>query len=104
LGKAAKEAHQMRQNWLGAEHYLLAVLAEPGVATEVMADLDVTHEGVAGQLARINTFKGRRIRYLESKGISTNPRTRREWLGNRIRRGGGAKSSESGRLAAGHAV
>ena len=64
----------MRQNWLGAEHYLLAVLAEPGVATEVMADLDVTHEGVAGQLARINTFKGRRIRYLESKGISTNPR------------------------------
>ena len=74
LGKAAKEAHQMRQNWLGAEHYLLAVLAEPGVATEVMADLGVTHEGVAGQLARINTFKGRRIRYLESKGISTNPR------------------------------
>ena len=64
----------MRQNWLGAEHYLLAVLAEPGVATEVMADLGVTHEGVAGQLARINTFKGRRIRYLESKGISTNPR------------------------------
>jgi ATP-dependent Clp protease ATP-binding subunit ClpA len=74
LGKAAKEARQMRQNWLAAEHYLLAVLAEPGVATEVMADLGVTHEGVAGQLDRMNTFNGRRIRYLESKGISTNPR------------------------------
>jgi ATP-dependent Clp protease ATP-binding subunit ClpA len=74
IGKAAKEARQMRQNWLGAEHYLLAVLAEPGVATDVMAELGVTHEGVAGQLDRMNTFNGRRIRYVESKGISTNPR------------------------------
>jgi ATP-dependent Clp protease ATP-binding subunit ClpA len=55
IGKAAKEARQMRQNWLGAEHYLLAVLAEPGVATDVMAGLGVTHEGVAGQLDRMNT-------------------------------------------------
>lgn len=64
----------MRQNWLGAEHYLLALLAESGVATDVMAELGVTHERVASQLARMNTFNGRRIRYLESKGISTNPR------------------------------
>jgi hypothetical protein len=64
----------MRQNWLGAEHYLLAVLAEPGVATDVMSELGVTHEGVARRLDRMNTFNGRRIRYLESKGISTNPR------------------------------
>jgi ATP-dependent Clp protease ATP-binding subunit ClpA len=64
----------MRQNWLAAEHYLLAVLAEPGVATGIMAELGVTHEGLAGQLDRMNTFNGRRIRYLESKGISTNPR------------------------------
>jgi ATP-dependent Clp protease ATP-binding subunit ClpA len=74
IGKAAKEARQMRQNWLGAEHYLLAVLAEPGVATDVMSELGVTQESVAGQLDRMNSFNGKRIRYLESKGISTNPR------------------------------
>lgn len=74
LGKAAKEARQLRQNWLGPEHYLLAVLAEQGVATDAMGALGVTHERVAGQLARMNTFNGRRIRYLESKGITTNPR------------------------------
>ena len=73
-GKAAKEAILLRQNWLGAEHYLLAVLAEPGVATDVMVELGVTHEGVANQLARIKTVNGRRIRYLASKGITTNPR------------------------------
>jgi ATP-dependent Clp protease ATP-binding subunit ClpA len=73
-GKAAKEAIHLRQNWLGAEHYLLAVLAEPGVATDVMSELGVTHEGVANQLARTKTVNGRRIRYLASKGITTNPR------------------------------
>jgi ATP-dependent Clp protease ATP-binding subunit ClpA len=73
-GGAAKEAIRLRQNWLGAEHYLLAVLAEPGVATDVMAELGVTHEGVASRLARTKTVNGRRIRYLASKGIATNPR------------------------------
>lgn len=74
LGKAAKEATRLRQNWLGPEHYLLAVLAEPSVATDVMAEHGVTHEGVASRLARIKSVNGRRIRYLESKGITANPR------------------------------
>jgi ATP-dependent Clp protease ATP-binding subunit ClpA len=75
LEKAAKEAIQLRQNWLGPEHYLLAVLAEPCVATEAAAELGVTHEGVAGQLARMNTINGRKIRYLKSQGITSNPRS-----------------------------
>jgi ATP-dependent Clp protease ATP-binding subunit ClpA len=75
LGKAFKEARQLRQNWMGPEHYLLAVLAEPGVATDAMAELGVTHERVASQLVRMNTVNGRRIRHLESKGITANPRS-----------------------------
>ena len=73
-GRAAKEAIRLRQNWLGAEHYLLAVLVEPGVATDVMSELGVTHEGVARELARMKTVNGKRIRYVASKGIATNPR------------------------------
>jgi ATP-dependent Clp protease ATP-binding subunit ClpA len=74
LNKAAQEAQHLRRNWLGPEHYLLAVLAEPSIATEAMAALGVTHERVADQLARVKTVNGRRIRYLESKGTTTNPR------------------------------
>jgi len=58
LGKAFKEAGRLRQNWLGPEHYLLAVLAEPSVATDAMAAHGVTHERVAGVLARVKTVNG----------------------------------------------
>jgi ATP-dependent Clp protease ATP-binding subunit ClpA len=74
LSKAAKEAIALRQNWLGPEHYLLAVLAEPSVATEAMNDLGVTHDAVASRLAQMKTVNGRRIRYSQAKGITTNPR------------------------------
>jgi ATP-dependent Clp protease ATP-binding subunit ClpA len=73
LSKAAKKAIALRQNWLGPEHYLLAVLAEPGVATEAMNELGVTHDGVASRLAQMKTVNGSRIRYSEAKGITTNP-------------------------------
>jgi hypothetical protein len=75
MEKAAKEAIQLRQNWLGPEHYLLAVLAEPCVATAAVAELGVTHAGIANQLARIETIRGRKIRYVESKGVTSNPRS-----------------------------
>ncbi len=75
VGKAANEASQLRQNWLGPEHYLLAVLAEPSVATDALAELGVTHHGFAGQLARMNTLNRRKTRYLESKGITSNPKS-----------------------------
>lgn len=75
LSQASKEAKLLRQNWLGAEHYLLAVLAEPSIATDAMAALGVTHDRVADQLARMKTVNGRRIRYFQSKGITANPRS-----------------------------
>jgi len=73
LDKAAEEARRLRQNWLGPEHYLLAVLGEPCIATETMAELGVTHDRLATEFGKMKTVNGRRIRYIESKGITTNP-------------------------------
>jgi ATP-dependent Clp protease ATP-binding subunit ClpA len=73
IGAAAGEARQLRQNWLGPEHYLLAVLAEPGTASEAMAEFGITHERFAGHLARVGKVNERRVRYVESKGITMNP-------------------------------
>src|SRR6202521_6437085 len=39
-----------------------------------MSELGVSHEGVARELARMKTVNGKRIRYVASKGITTNPR------------------------------
>jgi ATP-dependent Clp protease ATP-binding subunit ClpA len=73
LDKAAKEAIRLRHNWLGPEHYLLAVLAESGNATDTMAELGLTHDGIAIQLAQLKTVSGKRTKYVESKGITSNP-------------------------------
>jgi ATP-dependent Clp protease ATP-binding subunit ClpA len=73
ISKAAEEAHQLRQNWLGPCHYLLAVVAEPSVATEALAELGVTHDHLAQAFGAMNTVNGRRIRYIKSKLITTNP-------------------------------
>ena len=53
LDKAAKQAIQLRQNWLGPEHYLLAILSESSIATDAMAELGITRDRVAGHLARM---------------------------------------------------
>lgn len=73
LGKASNEARRLRQNWLGPEHYLLAVLAEPSIAREVMAELGLSYEGLTARLGSLRTVNGRRTRYIESKGVKTNP-------------------------------
>jgi ATP-dependent Clp protease ATP-binding subunit ClpA len=73
LAKAFKETQRVRQNWLGPEHYLLAVLAEPSIATDLMAELGVTHERLATRLGSMRTVNGRRSRYIESRGATTNP-------------------------------
>ena len=73
LDKAADEARRLRQNWLGPQHYLLAVLAEPSIASETMAELGVTHGQLSTEFAKMNIVNGRRVRYIESKGITTNP-------------------------------
>jgi hypothetical protein len=74
LGKAAVESRRLRQNWLGPEHYMLALLSEPGIATDAMAELGITYEKLSLQFGAMKTVTGRRIRYIESKGTATNPR------------------------------
>jgi ATP-dependent Clp protease ATP-binding subunit ClpA len=73
ISRAAAEARRLRQNWLGPCHYLLAVVAEPSIATEVLAELGVTHDRLAQAFGAMNTVNGRRIRYIKSKGTTTNP-------------------------------
>jgi ATP-dependent Clp protease ATP-binding subunit ClpA len=73
LQRAAEEARRLRQNWLGPEHYLLAVLAEPGPAAAALAELGVTHDRVAAHLARQKEAGGRRRPYVEARGVKTNP-------------------------------
>ena len=72
--EAAEEARGLRQNWLGPEHYLLALLNQKCIAVEVMAELGVTHDRLAQQLrATKNIVNGRRIRYIEPKWVTSNP-------------------------------
>lgn len=75
--EAFKEAQRMRQNWLGPEHYLLALLAQPCIASDLMAELGLTYEHLASRLRSIQTVNGRKIRYIESRGVKTNPAARR---------------------------
>lgn len=63
----------MRQSWVGPEHFLLAVLAEPGVVREVLAGLGLTHDRLATALAGMKIANGKRLRYFASKGATTNP-------------------------------
>src|SRR5438128_1133212 len=55
FARASHEARRLRQNWIGPEHCLLAILAQPSVATEVMAELGATHESVNAQLLRLKS-------------------------------------------------
>jgi ATP-dependent Clp protease ATP-binding subunit ClpA len=71
--KAAEEARRLRHNWLGPCHYLLALAAEPSLATEAMAELGLTRDRLAEGFGPMNTVNGRRIRYFKSKWITPNP-------------------------------
>ena len=73
LSKAAGEARRLRQNWVGPCHYLLAVLAGPSTAADVMTELGVTHDRLAEALGALKTANGRRVRFVKSKGTTTNP-------------------------------
>jgi hypothetical protein len=41
------EARPRVHSWIGAEHYLLALLATPSIASETLEELGITHERVA---------------------------------------------------------
>jgi ClpA/ClpB-like protein len=63
----------MRTNWLGPCHYLLALLAEPSIATDAMAEVGLTRDRLAKALGPMNMVNGKRTRYFKSKWITTNP-------------------------------
>ena len=52
LAIAEEEARQMRHNWIGTEHLLIALLRAPGLAIRVLHELGVTMEQ-----ARAGVFK-----------------------------------------------
>lgn len=43
LAKAFDQARLLEHSWVGPEHFLLAVLADPSVAAEALAELGVSH-------------------------------------------------------------
>jgi len=50
LGRAADQARRLDHGWVGLEHHLLALLAEPSPATEALAELGVTYDRLAERL------------------------------------------------------
>jgi len=50
LGRAADQARRLDHGWVGPEHHLLALLAEPSPATEALAELGVTYDRLAERL------------------------------------------------------
>lgn len=47
---AFEEARALGDGWVGTEHFLLALLARPSVASDVLVDLGLTHDRVAEHL------------------------------------------------------
>jgi hypothetical protein len=74
LGSAADQARRLNHGWVGTEHYLLALLAEPSVATEALAELGVTYDRLDDQLRSQQEEPGwAPPRYEPAKGLSPNP-------------------------------
>lgn len=71
--RAFDEAAKSRQNWMGPCHYLLAVLAEPSLASEVMSELGVTYDAVVAEVRKFSIVNGKRVRYSRSRGTNSNP-------------------------------
>ncbi|SDI65584.1 Clp amino terminal domain-containing protein, pathogenicity island component [Actinokineospora alba] len=49
---ALREALARKESTIGDQHVLLALLAEPGVVTDILADFGVTHRVVSAELAQ----------------------------------------------------
>lgn len=73
LSAAVAEARGVRQNWLGPEHYLLAILKANTVAAEMLAELGIDYWVARDHIRSIKSVNGRRLRYIEAKGTRTNP-------------------------------
>ncbi|HEX6348615.1 MAG TPA: Clp protease N-terminal domain-containing protein [Candidatus Dormibacteraeota bacterium] len=71
--RAAAEAAKSRQNWIGPCHYLLAVLAQPCLATTALAELGITYQALSSQVSKLNVVNGKRRRYSRSRWTTSNP-------------------------------
>jgi hypothetical protein len=71
LAAAADQARQLGHGWVGAEHYLLALLAEPSVATQALAELGVTYDRFEDYLrTQLQDLESTPPRYEHGKGLS----------------------------------
>lgn len=70
LGPAAGQARRLDHGWVGPEHYLLALLAAPSVATEALGELGITHQRLVDDLASLAV--GPEWPRYDAKGLSPN--------------------------------
>jgi ATP-dependent Clp protease ATP-binding subunit ClpA len=74
LGGGSEQARRLDHGWVGTEHLLLALLAEPSVAAEALADVSVTYERVVEALQGPAGLLGPNVqRYTAERGLSPNP-------------------------------
>ena len=71
LGLAEEEARQMRHDWIGTEHMLIALLRADGVAQRALQELGVTLDAV-----RAGVFKAVPPRETDVAEISVTPRVK----------------------------
>jgi ATP-dependent Clp protease ATP-binding subunit ClpA len=71
LAVAEEEARQMRHNWIGTEHMLVALLRSDGVAQRALTELGVTLDAV-----RTGVFKAVPPRETEVTEITVTPRVK----------------------------
>jgi Clp amino terminal domain, pathogenicity island component len=71
--RAGAEAQRLDHGWIGTEHVLLAVFAEPSPATEALEELGVTRDRVEETARAAGDIEPRPPRYDPKAGLSPNP-------------------------------
>lgn len=75
LSSASGIARRLDHGWVGTEHFLLALLAEPSVATEALTDVGVTYDRVLDALRGPTGLLGPDVQhYSPERGLSPSPR------------------------------
>ncbi len=74
FGSASSIARRLDHGWVGTEHFLLALLVEPSVAAEALADVGVTYARVVDVLQDPTGLLGPNVpHYSPERGLSPNP-------------------------------
>jgi len=74
FNRAAAEARKLEHSWIGPEHFLLALLAEPSPATDALAAVDVTYERFETHLRGLRYVSGQPLpAYDPERTLSLNP-------------------------------